>query len=296
MSNHSSFLRRHLLTPVNKVIVLAIVSVLLLLLDNHYAGVGKGKRYAALLLYPMQWVSNKPVQLYEYVHNLLQSQDYLLQENERLTAANARLKMAAQQIAVQERELRELKHLAQLQQLGLHSSTTAEVVSAGNEPLSDYMIINKGSQNGVALGDAVVDEGGLIGQVTELQHLTAKVSLITDNELVIPVMVERTGVRTLLYGGGGMLSLRYFPTDADLQPNDVLLTSGLDSVYPVGIPVARVQQTSRNAGTPYYKVLLQASAALRSSKYVLVLPQKAQPETPAASEPSSPNHSASSAS
>lgn len=295
MFNQSSFLRRHLLTPVNKVIVLSVVSVVLLLLDSHYTGVGKGKRYAALLLYPMQWVSNKPVQLYEYTHNLLQSQDYLLEENKRLTAANARLKMEARQVSLQARELGELKTLAQLQQLGLNSTTTAEVVSAGNEPLSDYMIINKGSQNGVMLGDAVVDEGGLIGQVTELQHLTAKVSLITDTELVIPVMVERTGVRTLLYGGGGVLSLRYFPTDADLQPNDVLLTSGLDSVYPIGIPVARVQQTSRNAGTPYYKVILQASAFLRSSKYVLVLPQQKQPVIASAVEPPPTTISASSA-
>lgn len=67
--------------------------------------------------------------------------------------------------------------------------------------------------------------------------------------------------------------LRYFPTDADLEPNDILVTSGLDSIYPAGIPVARVTQTSRNAGTPYYRVQLQAMANLRSSKYVLVLPQ-----------------------
>lgn len=294
MPNHSSFLRRHLFTPANKMIVLSIVSILLLVLDNHYAGVNQGKRYVALLLYPMQWVSNKPMQLYEYTNNLFQSQDYLLEENKRLTAANARLKMEARQVNFQSRELFELKNLAKLQQLGFHDSSTAEVVSSGKEPLSDYLIINKGSQSGLQIGDAVVDGGGLMGQITELQHLTAKVSLITDNHLVIPVMVERTGVRTLLYGGGGTLSLRYFPTDADLQPNDVLITSGLDSVYPAGIPVAQVQQTSRNAGTPYYKVVLQASAALRASKYVLVLPQKTQPEIAAASD-ASPTFSASSA-
>lgn len=286
MSNHFSFSRRSILTPANKLIFLVILSVILLMLDHHYSGVGKGKKYAAIVLYPMQWVSNKPVQLYDYVSNLFQSQDYLLQENQRLTADNARLKIKERQIALQTRELAELKNLAQLQQFGLVSSSTAEVVSTGDDPMSDHLIINKGTQNSVMLGDAVVDEGGLIGQITEAQHLNAKVSLITDNNIVIPVMVERTGVRTLVYGGGGLLSLRYFPTDADLQPDDVLLTSGLDSVYPIGIPVARVIQTSRNAGTPYYKVILQPSAALRSSKYVLVLPQKSTmlPENAAASD------------
>ena len=286
MFNQFSFSRRNVLSPANKLIILVSCSVLLLMLDYHYSGVGKGKKYAAILLYPMQWISNKPVQLYDYVNNLFQSQDYLLKENQRLTADNARLKMQERQVILQTRELAELKNLAQLQQLGLKSNTTAEVVSAGDDPMSDHVVINKGTQDNVVLGDAVVDESGLIGQITEAQHLNAKVSLITDNNIVIPVMVERTGVRTLVYGGGGMLSLRYFPTDADLQPDDVLLTSGLDSVYPVGIPVARVVQTSRNAGTPYYKVILQPSAALRSSKYVLVLPQKApmQPENMAASD------------
>ena len=286
MFNQFSFSRRNVLSPANKLIILVSCSVLLLMLDHHYSGVGKGKKYAAILLYPMQWISNKPVQLYDYVNNLFQSQDYLLKENQRLTADNARLKMQERQVILQTRELAELKNLAQVQQLGLKSNTTAEVVSAGDDPMSDHVVINKGTQDNVVLGDAVVDESGLIGQITEAQHLNAKVSLITDNNIVIPVMVERTGVRTLVYGGGGMLSLRYFPTDADLQPDDVLLTSGLDSVYPVGIPVARVVQTSRNAGTPYYKVILQPSAALRSSKYVLVLPQKApmQPENMAASD------------
>lgn len=297
MSNHFSLPRRTFLTPANKLIVLVVLSVILLVLDNHYSGVGKGKKYAALLLYPMQWVSNKPVQLYEYINNLFQSQDYLLNENKRLTSENARLKMEARQVSLQSRELSELKTLAQLQELGLSSSATAEVVSSGDDPLaSNHLIINKGSQAGVVTGDAVVDEHGLMGQVTELQHLSSKISLITDNHIVIPVMVERTGVRTLVYGGGGTLSLRYFPTDADLQPNDVLLTSGLDSVYPVGIPVARVVQTSRNAGTPYYKVVLQPSAALHASKYVLVLPQKEQAQAVAvASEVPIPNSSASSA-
>lgn len=119
----------------------------------------------------------------------------------------------------------------------------------------------------------MVDDAGLMGQVTQVHPLTAEVHLLTDTTNTIPVMVARTGVRTLLYGGGGNIELRYFPTDADLQPNDVLVTSGLDSVYPAGIPVAKVLLTSRNAGTPFYRAELKPVAALRVSKYVLVLPQ-----------------------
>lgn len=268
-------------SPLTKLLVLGLVAIVLLILDNRYAGVHQGKKYVATLLYPIQWAANKPIELYDYFSNFFQSQDYLLNENKRLTAENARLTLQSRQATLQLSELRELKNLAGLQHAGLQATTTAEVVSSGREPLSNRVVINKGSQDNLQQGDAVVDEGGLLGQITQLHTLSAEVSLLTDNNIVIPVMVERTGIRTLVYGGGGHLALRYFPTDADLQPNDILVTSGLDSVYPAGIPVARVTQTSRNAGTPYYRVQLQPIASLRSSKYVLVLPQKAtmQPET-----------------
>lgn len=282
--NHFSISQRSF-RPLTKLIVLGLLSIVLLVLDNRYSGMNKGKQYAATLLYPIQWLANKPIEAYDYFENFLQSQDYLLKENQRLTADNARLALESRQAALQLRELRELKNLAGLQQFGVVATSTAEVVSSGREPLANRIVINKGSQDDLQQGDAVVDEGGLLGQITQLHPKSAEVSLLTDTTVVIPVMVERTGVRSLVYGGGGNLVLRYFPTDADLEPNDILVTSGLDSIYPVGIPVARVTQTSRNAGTPYYRVQLQAMANLRSSKYVLVLPQKPAMLPESASEP-----------
>lgn len=269
-----SFSSQRGIRPITKLIVLGMTSIVFLVLDNHYSGINQGKKYAATVLYPIQWLANKPIEFYEYVENLLQTQEYLISENQRLTADNARLKLESRQAALQARELQQLRNLASLQQFGLNTTATAEVISSGREPLSNHILIDKGSQDNIVAGDAVVDEGGLVGQITQLQPMSATVSLLTDTETVIPVMVERTGVRSLVYGGGGHLNLRYFPTEADLEPNDILVTSGLDSVYPVGIPVARVIQTSRNAGTPYYRVQLEPMAALRSSKYVLVLPQK----------------------
>lgn len=276
--------------PLTKLVILGLLAIVLLVLDNRYAGVHQGKKYAATLLYPIQWIANKPIELYDYFGHFFQSQDYLLNENKRLTAENARLTLESRQASLQLNELRELKNLVGLQQVGLKTTTTAQVVSSGREPLSNRIVINKGSEDQLKQGDAVVDEGGLLGQITQLHTLSAEVSLLTDSTVVIPVMVERTGIRSLVYGGGGHLALRYFPTDADLEPNDILVTSGLDSIYPMGIPVARVTQTSRNAGTPYYRVQLQPMANLRSSKYVLVLPQQTAvlPETASAQAASTP--------
>ena len=272
MSESLSFTQRGI-RPVNKLICLSLASIALLMLDNHFSAVKTAKQYVATSLYPLQWLANKPVEWYEYSNALLQSQTYLLSENQRLTQENAKLRLHASHVDMQTKRLEELQSLLALKNHGLTITTAAEIISNGKEPIGSKVIINKGTNDHIRAGDAVVDDAGLMGQVTQVHPLTAEVHLLTDTTNTIPVMVARTGVRTLLYGGGGNIELRYFPTDADLQPNDVLVTSGLDSVYPAGIPVAKVLLTSRNAGTPFYRAELKPVAALRVSKYVLVLPQ-----------------------
>ena len=279
MSDQSLFFTQRGMRPINKLICLSLVSAVLLMLDNRFSAVRQAKRYAATAIYPLQWLANQPVEWYEYGSALFQSQNYLLGENQRLTAENSRLRMEAQQSQVQKRELSELKSLLLLQQNGLENGITAEVISNGKDPSTHRIIIDKGSRQNIRAGDAVVADGGLVGQVSQSHPISSEVSLIIHANTVIPVMVARTGVRSLIHGDSGGITLRYFPTEADLQPNDILVTSGIDSVYPAGIPVAKVMQTGRNAGTPYYRAQLQPLAALDSSKYVLVLPQTGNPET-----------------
>lgn len=290
MSEQSLTFARRGLSSVNKLIVLSFLSVMLLMLDSRYSAVQSAKKYVATALYPLQWLANLPVEWYEYGSAFLQSQTYLLSENQRLTEENAQLKMQSHNADVQKQALDQLKALFALQSHGLEMTAAAEVISDGKEPFSSRIIINKGSNQGIREGDAVVDQTGLIGQISQVHPVSSEVTILVDSNSVIPVMVARTGVRSLAHGGSGSIALRYFPTDADLQPNDLLVTSGLDSIYPAGIPVARVTQTSRNAGTPYYNAELKPAAALYSSKYVLVLPQTARPDTAAsaASAPATP--------
>lgn len=278
MSEQSLSFTRQGISSTNKLILLTFVSVALLMLDGRFAAVKMAKRYIATALYPLQWLSKQPVEWYEYGSAFLQSQTYLLAENQRLTKDNALLKMQMHHSEVQSKELVALKDLLSLKEHGLNVTAAAEVISNGKEPFSSRIIIDKGSYHHVQLGDAVVDENGLVGQVSQVYPLSSEVTILTDGDSVIPVMVARTGVRTLVYGGSNQVELRYFPTDADLQPQDVLVTSGVDSIYPAGIPVAVVTATGKDAGRPYYRASLNPKAALHSSKYVLVLLQKSQPE------------------
>ena len=216
------------------------------------------------MLYPVQWLATQPVQLY-------QSKSELLEQNRRLLEENGRLKIDLQRDKVNTDELRELKKLYGLQQKGIHNVIGAEVISNGKDPLSERLIIGKGSQDGLKVGDAVIDQSGLIGLLTQVHTQSAEIELISSGQSIVPIAVSRTGERNLAYGNGNGLDLRYFPTGSDLKPGDILLTSGLDGTYPAGIPVATVSKVVRASGTPYYDTQLTPLAALRSSRFVLVL-------------------------
>lgn len=273
MSKSLSFTRSYRERPVNRLIILSIISILLMALDNRYAAVRQIKAYLATALQPLQWLADQPVALYDYGSTFLQSQQTLIRENQRLQTENMRLNTAIRQNDVQQLQLAELKKLNLLAGSGIGNSTAAQIVSNGKNPLSDKLLLNKGSNDGLKAGDAVIDQYGLIGQISAVQPFNAELTVLTSSQTVVPVMVARTGVRSLVYGDSNQVSLRYFPLDADLQPGDLLVTSGMDSVYPAGIPVAKVESALRSSGTPYYRTTLSIPAAIRNSKYVLVLPQ-----------------------
>jgi len=184
------------------------------------------------MLYPVQWLANQPVQLYQYFADLSQSKSELLEQNRRLLEENGRLKIDLQRDKVNTDELRELKKLYGLQQKGIHNVIGAEVISNGKDPLSERLIIGKGSQDGLKVGDAVIDQSGLIGLLTQVHTQSAEIELISSGQSIVPIAVSRTGERNLAYGNGNGLDLRYFPTGSDLKPGDILLTwylSGGDS-------------------------------------------------------------------
>ena len=290
MSEPSLSFTRERVHPVTKLIGLSLVSISLMVLDTRYAAVQQVKSVVATALQPLQWVANQPVRLYEYSRSFLQSQNKLLDENQRLREENMRLQALSNQLHAQAQELKELHLLQRLQAHGIEASTTAQIISNSKDPLADKLIINRGSHHNLQVGDAVIDQNGLIGQITQVQPFSSELTLLTHSQMVIPVMVARTGVRSLLYGNGNEVSLRYFPVDADLQKDDVLVTSGLDSVYPVGVPVAKVTAVQRASGTPYYRTTVLPLAAVNSSKYVLVLPQTELP--PSISQPAAQTASA----
>jgi rod shape-determining protein MreC len=180
----------------------------------------------------------------------------MLQELEALRAENARLRAL----------------LGARKRFGV-SATAAEVVYAARDPFSRRIIIDKGMRAEVEAGQAVVDENGLLGQVTRVYPWLAEVTLVTDKSHFVPVQNLRNGLRAVLSGTGsdGVLELRFVPINADHRNGDELVTSGIDGVYPPGLPVARVSQVERSATQLFARITCTPLAGVSNHTQVLLL-------------------------
>ncbi len=162
------------------------------------------------------------------------------------------------------------------------SSTLAEILYTGRDPFSRKIVIDKGGRQDIQEGQAVIDDIGVIGQVTRVYPLLAEVTLITDKEQRIPVEIVRNGLRAIVYGGGaaGTLDLSYTAANADVQADDLLVTSGIDGTYPPGLPVARVSRIERDAAYAFAKISCVPMSGTEQNKQVLVLSRESILERP----------------
>ncbi len=260
------------LKPTTKLVSLCAIAIALLLADNRSSMIQDAKNTMRNALYPVQWVASQPMIWYEHFSVYFMDQSKLRASNQALAQENIQLQTLANERASLLLELNEIKLLNNFKVDAQNNGIMAEIFAAGLDPLAGKLFINKGKNANLVLGQAVIDSSGLIGQITSLQNNTAEVSVATHTQSVIPVMNARTGVRTLLYGNAQNLELRYMPHDADLRANDVLVTSGLDDIYPAGIPVAKVTSAQIITGAPYYKAQTKPMANIDKAGYVLVLP------------------------
>ena len=159
-------------------------------------------------------------------------------------------------------------------------SIAADILYNAPDPFARKVILDRGAQQGVEAGLAVVDAYGVIGQVTRVHPIQAEVTLLTDRNQSIPVSVVRNGVRGVLYGvGRGLLEMRHVLADVDIQPGDQLVTSGLDGVFVPGLPVATVTRVNRDQDA-FARIECEPLAAIERSVQVLVIGRAAYPPPP----------------
>jgi len=266
------------------------LAVLLMVLDARFRYAESIREVLALLAYPLQRVALAPSELFGATVGFFTTQVALKKENEQLKARGL---LAASDLLTLEAlraENAQLRRLLDARERLPRASTLAEILYQGRDPFSRKVIIDKGSRQGIEAGQAVIDDIGVVGQVTRVHPLLAEVTLITDKEQRTPVEIVRNGLRAVVYGGGdkGALDLSYTATNADVQADDVLVTSGIDGTYPPGLPVAKVSKIERNAATSFATITCVPAAGTDQNRQVLVLAREAGlPAPPVETEPRS---------
>jgi rod shape-determining protein MreC len=256
----------------------ASLSVALLVLDArfHYA---EGLRSVlALAVYPLQMAATAPLALAERVAGYFRSQARLREENAELRAKLLAASQAAQRYEAAQVEAERLRRLLGAAERLAVTATPAEILYSGRDPYSRKVVLDKGLRHGVRAGAPVVDETGVVGQVTRAHALASEVTLLTDKDQAIPVQVVRNGLRAIAFGAGssGMLELRFLAANADVQNGDRLVTSGIDGTYPPGLPVATVARIERDAAYAFARIACQPAAGVERGRYVLVLSGEAR--------------------
>jgi len=152
-------------------------------------------------------------------------------------------------------------------------SLMGEILYDARDPSTRKVVLDRGLREGVALGLPVIDNAGVVGQVTRVFPFTSEVTLLTDKEQQIPVQVLRNGLRSVAYGRGqsGQLDLRFMAPNADIVVGDVLITSGMDGVYPAGLAVAKVVQVESSAAGTFGRVVCQPLAGIDRHRQLLIL-------------------------
>ncbi len=229
--------------------------------------------YLTLAVTPLRWLMDAPTRLLTGLDQSLSDRDQLQIDNEKLRSdllLMARKLQRLDSLTTENAHLRELLNSSErLDQRVL----LAELIGVSADPFSNQLVINKGLNDQVYLGQPVLDENGVMGQVVEVGPYTSRVLLITDVQHAIPVQDNRSGFRSLLIGSGKGrdLLLNHVPDTADIQVGDLLISSSLGARFPFGYPVATVTEVIHDPGQAFATVRAEPSARLDTSRHLLLV-------------------------
>jgi rod shape-determining protein MreC len=270
-----------------KVIIFALIAIGLLVVDARTNTLAMLRRVSGTVLYPLQVAALAPRDALYAAGGYVESVTLLRRENNELRNEQTRNAQALQQgrfLAAENAHLRQL--LAASERLPV-KSVLSEMLYDTRDPFTRKIVLNRGSHHGVALGQPVIDDTGVVGQVTRLYPFTSEVTLLTDRDQAISVQVVRSGVRSVAYGRGqsGVLELRFIATNADIKKGDTLVTSGLDGVYPAGLAVASVLSVEHKSADSFARIVCQPAAGIdRHQQFLILLNEQKIPPRPAPEE------------
>ena len=252
---------------------MVLIVACLIFADLRLDGMARTRSVLNNLATPLYWITDIPARLAEWSDTNIRSRNHLLEDNDKLRQENLLLSGRSQQLSALMAENTRLRALLNSTALLRNDVLVAELIGVSPDPVRHQMILNKGANEGVYVGQPLIDEEGLLGQVVAVSELSSRVLLITDATHALPVQVNRNGVRAIAEGTGalGSLEIHHVAATTDIEEGDLLVSSGLGGRFPVGYPVAQVSKVVRDPGQAFATVEARPVAALDRSRHVLLV-------------------------
>jgi len=274
-------------SPLARLFIFTLLSLVLLGADARLKYLDTVRQVASVIIYPLQRIAGAPFSIVQRTSEFFTTQASLQTENAKLAQDNLTHMAQLQQLSSLKTENEHLRKLLGTSQRLSSRTSFAEVLYAARDPFSRKIVIDQGSQNEVQAGQPVIDGLGVFCQVTRVYPWLAEVTLVTDKGHLVPVLNTRNGLRGVLGGTGndGALELKFVPLNADFENGDQFVTSGIDGVYPPGLPVAQITSVERDAAFLFARILCKPLAGVANHKQVLVVHAEQKiPERPAEEE------------
>jgi rod shape-determining protein MreC len=263
-------------SPAARLVFFSVLSLLLLFVDARYRYLESTRSALSVLLSPIQRLATLPGALWQQAGDFFITQSTqrgLIKQNDDLSQQHQSDAAQLLQLQALQLENQQLRNLAALPIRNEFTTQIVEIIYAERDVFKRRVLVNKGANADVQVGQVVMDDIGIVGQVTRVYPWLSEVTLITEKDHAVPVQVQRNGLRTIVFGAGdtSQLSLRYMPASADIQNDDVLVTSGIDGIYPPGIPVAKVIKIEHDAAYPFAHVTCLPLAGVDKHRHLLIL-------------------------
>ncbi|RDH83038.1 MAG: rod shape-determining protein MreC [endosymbiont of Galathealinum brachiosum] len=262
-----------------RTILLVIVSIVVMVADHRWHALETVRSaIESYVVYPIRYTINLPSRFVEWGDESLSSHQELLDGNRKLQEQQLRAQVSLQKLSVLEKENDRLRKMLSAQPKVGELVLVAEILAIDLDPYKQQVILNKGRNKDVYIGQPIIDAWGVMGQVVHMGSFSSTALLISDPSHAIPVQVSRSGLRSTAFGTGNsqLLELRYIPHNADIEIGDVITTSGLGGRFPPNYPVGRIISVERAAGESFATVLAEPVAHLDRSREVLLVWHKLQ--------------------
>src|SRR5271154_3705250 len=279
-------------------VLYSLLALALIIVDKRYDHLGRIRRLLSVVAYPVQIAVASPFEGWNWFRDSVTTREALRADKTKLEAQLRLAQFRLQRYEALEAETQRLRALRDSTASVTDRFLIGDVMDVDLDAFRERVLVDKGASDGVYVGQAVLDSGGVFGQVARVGELSSEVILISDAAHAIPVQINRTGLRTIAVGTGDMnrLKLPYLPTSADVIAGDLLVTSGLGGGFPAGYPVGTVAEVKRDPAQSLADVDVKPAAALDRSKelmFVWLKPQNAEAcPNPAAPKPSAPKQAA----